>query len=105
MFHLDVKKRIAKASKGMLSMVTIIAAMASKADITIEVLNGSGTSSNLQKVVNQLNGAGYKVTRTGSTNTTAKTTIINKKNIKGKTPIQGGKLYPRKSMKVIFQQA
>lgn len=35
MFHLDVKKRIAKASKGMLSMVTIIAAMASKADITI----------------------------------------------------------------------
>ncbi len=54
----------------------------SKADITIEVLNGSGTSSNLQKVVNQLNGAGYKVTRTGSTNTTAKTTIINKKNIK-----------------------
>ncbi len=54
----------------------------SKADITIEVLNGSGTSSNLQKVVNQLQGAGFKVTRTGSTNTTAKTTIINKKNVK-----------------------
>lgn len=53
-----------------------------KADITIEVLNGSGDSSNLQKVVNQLQGAGFKVTRTGSTNTTAKTTIINKKNIK-----------------------
>ena len=54
----------------------------SKTDITIEVLNGSGNSSNLQKVVNQLKGAGYKVTRTGSTNTTSKTTIINKKNIK-----------------------
>lgn len=54
----------------------------SKTDITIEVLNGSGTSSNLQKVVNQLQGAGFKVTRTGSTNTTAKTTIINKKNVK-----------------------
>lgn len=54
----------------------------SKADVTIEVLNGSGSASNLQKVVNQLQGAGFKVTRTGSTNTTAKTTIINKKNVK-----------------------
>ena len=54
----------------------------SKKDITIEVLNGSGNSSNLQEVVNQLKGAGYEVTRTGSTNTTAKTTIINKKNVK-----------------------
>lgn len=54
----------------------------SKSDITIEVLNGSGNSSNLQKVVNLLKGAGYKVTRTGSTNTTSKTTIVNKKNIK-----------------------
>lgn len=52
-----------------------------KQEITMEVLNGSGTSSNLQKVVNQLQGAGYKVTRTGSTNTTTKTTIINKKNV------------------------
>lgn len=55
---------------------------ASKSDITVEVLNGSGSSSNLQKVVNQLKGAGYKVTRTGSTNTTSKTAIINKKNVK-----------------------
>ena len=53
-----------------------------KSDITIEVLNGSGDSNALQKSVNQLKGAGYKVTRTGSTNTTAKTTIINKKNVK-----------------------
>ena len=34
-FELDVKKKICKLSKGMLSMVTIIVAMASKADITI----------------------------------------------------------------------
>lgn len=54
----------------------------SKKDITIEVLNGSGNSSNLEKVVNQLKGAGYEVTRTGSTNTTSKTTIINKKDVK-----------------------
>lgn len=54
-----------------------------KSEITLEVLNGSGNSKNLQKVVNQLKGAGYKVTRTGSTNTTSKTTIIiNKKEIK-----------------------
>lgn len=54
----------------------------SKSDIMLEVLNGSGSSNNLQKVVNQLNGAGYKVTRTGSTNTTEKTKIINKKKVK-----------------------
>lgn len=53
-----------------------------KTGITIEVLNGSGNSSDLGKVVNQLKGAGYQVTRTGTTNTTAKTTIINKKNVK-----------------------
>lgn len=34
LFGLDVKKRIAKISKGMMSMVTIIVALASKADIT-----------------------------------------------------------------------
>lgn len=34
-FHLDVKKKIAKISKGMMSMVTIIVALASKADITL----------------------------------------------------------------------
>lgn len=60
----------------------VISSSVNKSDITIEVLNGSGNSSNLQKVVNLLNGAGYKVTRTGSTNATSKTTIINKKNVK-----------------------
>ena len=44
------------------------------------MLNGSGTSKNLQTAVSDLEGAGYKVTRTGSTNITSKTTIINKKN-------------------------
>lgn len=54
----------------------------SKSDIKLEVLNGSGEASNLQKVVKELEGAGYKVTRTGTTNTTAKTTIADKKNVK-----------------------
>lgn len=35
MFHLDTKKRISKISKGMMSMVTVVVALASKADITI----------------------------------------------------------------------
>ena len=34
MFELDVKKQIAKLSKGMMSMVTIIVALASKSDYT-----------------------------------------------------------------------
>ena len=54
----------------------------SKSDLKIEILNGSGDSSNLQKVEKELEGAGYKVTRTGSTNVTSKTTIINKKDVK-----------------------
>ncbi len=52
-----------------------------KSSIKIEILNGSGESSKLQKAQSQLEGAGFKVTRTGSTNTTAKTTIINKKDV------------------------
>lgn len=52
-----------------------------KSDIKIEILNGSGESKKLQKAVSELEGAGYKVTRTGSTNTTSKTTIIDKKDV------------------------
>ena len=33
-FHLDVKQKIGRLSKGMVSMVTIIVALASKADFT-----------------------------------------------------------------------
>lgn len=54
----------------------------SKSDIKLEVINGSGASSTLQKVVKELEGAGYNVSRTGSTNTTSKTTIVNKKDVK-----------------------
>lgn len=53
----------------------------SKSEIKIEILNGSGESSKLQKAVTDIEGAGFKVSRTGSTNATAKTTIINKKNV------------------------
>lgn len=56
-----------------------------KTSLKIEVLNGSGIGTSLQKVVNELKSEGYKVTRTGSTNTTAKTTIVNKKNVKDVT--------------------
>lgn len=53
----------------------------SKKDIKIEVLNGTGESKKLQQAVDELKGAGFKVTMTGTTNTTSKTAIINKKDI------------------------
>ena len=53
----------------------------SKSEIKVEVINGTGVSSNLQHAVDALKKAGYNVTRTGSTNTTTKTVIMNKKNI------------------------
>ena len=53
----------------------------SKSDeVTIEVLNGSGSSSNLKEVVNKLKEAGYTVSKQGTTNTTARTTITNRTN-------------------------
>lgn len=53
----------------------------SKANIKIEVLNGSGVSKNLQTVVTELTNSGYQVTRTGTTNSTSKTVVINKKDV------------------------
>ena len=52
-----------------------------KSDIQIEVLNGSGVNSNLQKAVDMLEDAGYDVTKTGPTSTITKTMIYNKKEI------------------------
>lgn len=53
-----------------------------KKNIKIEVLNGSGDSNNLQTVIDNLKAKGYNVAKTGTTNATAKTTIINKKQAK-----------------------
>lgn len=50
--------------------------------INIEVLNGSGSNTNLAEVVSDLESAGYKVQKTGKTTTTTKTTIINRDNAK-----------------------
>ena len=49
--------------------------------IKIEILNGSGSSESLEKLKKALSTKGYKVTKTTSTNDTAKTTIINKSYI------------------------
>lgn len=48
----------------------------SKADIKLEVLNGSGSATNLQNAIKELEGAGYKVARTGTTNTTQKQQLL-----------------------------
>lgn len=53
-----------------------------KSEIKLEILNGSGDLNNLQKAVKELEGAGYKISRKGTTNTTPKTTIVDKKGIR-----------------------
>lgn len=49
--------------------------------IKIEVLNGSGDSTLLTKATKALKDEGYNVYKTGTTTTTVKTTIINKKAV------------------------
>lgn len=52
-----------------------------KSDIKIEVLNGSGDSTKLEKVVELLKESGYNVTKTGKTTSITKTIITNKKEL------------------------
>ncbi len=47
-------------------------------NIKLELINGSGDSTLLTKATNALKEQGYNVYKTGSTNVTAKTTIVNK---------------------------
>lgn len=49
--------------------------------LKIEVLNGSGNNKTLSNVTELLKKEGYNITKTGTTNMTAKTTILNKKGI------------------------
>lgn len=50
-------------------------------NVKIELLNGSGKSSNLTDVKKLLKDAGFTISKTGNTNSTKKTSIINKANI------------------------
>lgn len=50
-----------------------------KSEIKIEVLNGTGNKEKLQEAIEQLEEAGYKVTKSGATSTISKTIITNKK--------------------------
>ncbi len=72
----DLEQPTEEGMENATSMQTTV----SKADVKLEILNGSGNSKNLQKVVDELKSTGYEVYRTGTTNTTSKTTIIDKKN-------------------------
>ncbi len=49
--------------------------------LKIEILNGSGSSSKLKEVKETLTNAGFKISKTSSTNSTEKTSIINKTNV------------------------
>lgn len=51
-----------------------------KKTFNIEVLNGTGSSTKLEKAIEQLTAQGYKVTKKGNTNITSETTIINRTN-------------------------
>lgn len=53
----------------------------SKSNIKIEVLNGTSDGTILQEVVDNLKKEGYNVSRTGSTTSTSKTIIANKKGV------------------------
>ena len=53
----------------------------SNSSIKIEVLNGTSDGKVLQEVVNKLKEEGYNVSRTGTTTSTSKTVIANKKNV------------------------
>lgn len=48
--------------------------------LKIEILNGSGSKTSLEKAKKLLENAGYNVTKTGQTSTVSKTVITNKKN-------------------------
>ncbi len=50
-------------------------------NVKIEILNGSGKSSNLTDVKKLLKDAGFSISKSGNTNSTKKTSIINKSNI------------------------
>lgn len=52
-----------------------------KANIKIELLNGSGDSSLLTDATNSLKAQGYQIYKTGTTSSTSTTTIINKSNL------------------------
>ena len=53
----------------------------SNSSIKIEVLNGTSDGKVLQEVVNKLKEEGYNVSRTGTTTSTSKTVIANKKDV------------------------
>lgn len=50
-------------------------------NLKIEILNGSGSSTKLKEVKNILIDAGFKISETSTTNSTEKTSIINKSNV------------------------
>ena len=50
-------------------------------EIRLEVLNGIGSTTDFNKAITQLQGAGYKIVKRGNTNITKKTLIINRTEV------------------------
>ena len=57
---------------------------AQKSEVSIELLNATGDSTQLSKVKELLEDEGYEVTKTGNTNTSSRTTITNKTGLDSK---------------------
>ena len=55
--------------------------VADEEEIKVEVLNGSGDSSNLSEVVAELEAAGFSVVQTGNTSKTSNTTVIDRDDL------------------------
>lgn len=49
--------------------------------LSVEVLNGSGSTSKLKEITSELESAGFEVTQTGNTSTTNNTTVIERKDV------------------------
>lgn len=51
-------------------------------NFTVEILNGTGSQTELNQAITQLESQGYKISKKGNTNITSETTIINRTNNK-----------------------
>lgn len=79
-YNRDITEESENTDENAVNNISSSSSTSSK-DIKIEILNGTGNSKTLSTVTEELKAAGYNVTKTGTTNTTKKTSILNKKDV------------------------
>lgn len=82
MFYSDIENQESQTNTTANNIInnTISSSSSTSAQVKIELLNGSGDKSNLEKAKQLLEDAGYTVSKTGNTSSIAKTIITNKKD-------------------------